>query len=185
MICIRKAKEADYPAITNLIEEAFRYELHGRHLSLAEMIDSDFYIPELSLVAEINNHKIIGHIYLIETSIDYTFLSLGLIQIAVTPEYQRMGIGSMMMKKAHQKAKELGYDSVIASGGEQFLSKFGYQTLDNFGIHCGLVEDHRCLAVELYPGAMTNVRGKVAFPLEYYKIIIEAISAHASESIVA
>ena len=181
MICIRQAHEADYHAIMNLVNKAFRYTKPSEHLSLMELDDSDFYIPDLSLVAEIDDRKIVGHIYLIEISIDYDFPSLGLVQVAVAPEYQGLGIGSLMVEKAHQKAKKLGYGSIISLRGKQFLSKFGYRALANFGIHYGLVEN-QYLAVELYPGAITGVHGKVGFPLEYFKIILKAISAQATES---
>ena len=168
MICIRKANEADYPQVMDIIERAFRNVFNIGHLALAEMRGSKFFIPELSLVAEIDNHKIVGHIYLIKISISKAYPSLGLAQIAVAPEYQGLSIGSMMMEKAHQMAKELGYGSVISLGHKKFLSKFGYHTVADFGIRFpyGVVED-QCLAVELYPGALEKVSGMAHFPLEY------------------
>ena len=184
MICIRQANETDYHAIMDVVKKAFRHERHSGCLSMAELDDADFFIPELSLVAEIDDHKIVGHIYLIEISIDYIFPSLGLVQVAVEPKYQGLGIGSMMVEAAHKRARELGYGSVISFGGALFLSKFGYRALANFDIHYGLVED-QCLVVELYSGAMTGVQGKVAFPLDYYKIILKAIAAVAAETSVA
>jgi len=171
MICIRQAVAADDHAIIDVVERAFQNVCcSSRHLPFEVSDDSDFFIPELSLVAEIDDHKIVGYIYLMEISIDCTFPSLGLARIAVAPEYQGLGIGSMMIEKAHQIAKELGYVSVISLGGKQFLSKFGYRTLVNFGIHYG-VFDNQCLAVELYPGAIAYVHGKVGLPLDYLQEI--------------
>ena len=168
MICIRKSERADYPAVMDLIKRAFQNVPGSRHLSLAEMHDSKFFIPELSLVAEIDEHKIVGHIYLIKVSINKSYPSLGLAQVAVAPEYQGLSIGSMMVEKAHQKAKELGYGSVVSLGCKRFLSKLGYHTVSDFGIHFpfGVVEN-QCLIVELYPGALAEVHGMVGFPLEY------------------
>jgi len=168
MICIRKTKRGDYSAITELIDRAFRHAQHNEYLSFAGMNDSEYFSPELSLAAEIDYQQIVGHIYLTKISIDYTYPSLALVQVAVAPEFQRLGIGSMMMENAHQKAMELGYGSIISLGGNRFLSKFGYQALANFGIHfpCGIVEDE-CLAVELYTGALTKTYGTVELPLEY------------------
>jgi predicted N-acetyltransferase YhbS len=168
MICIRKAEKADYPVVMDLIERTIR-DVHGSgHLSLAEMRDSEYFVPELSLVAEFEGHKIVGHIYLIRVTINHTHPSLGLAQIIVSPEYQGLSIGSMMVEKAHQKAKELGYGSVVSLGCKRFLSKFGYHTVADFGIHFpyGVVED-QCLIVELIPGALDKVHGMVGFPLEY------------------
>jgi len=168
MICIRKAESADFPAVMDLIDRTLRNVSGSRHLSLMELRDSKFFIPELSLVAEIDDRKIVGHIFLIKVSINNTYPSLGLAQIVVAPEYQRLSIGSMMVEKAHQKAKDLGYGSVVALGCKGFLSRLGYHTVSNFGIHFpyGVVEN-QCMIVELYPGALSSVRGLVSFPLEY------------------
>jgi len=168
MICIRKAESTDYPVVMDLYERTFRNASGNRHLSVTEMRDSKLFIPELSLVAEIDDHNIVGHIYLIKVSINRTFPSLGMAQIAVAPEYQGLSIGTMMVEKAHQKARELGYGSVISLGGKTFLSKFGYQSVTNFGIHFpfGVVES-QCLVVELFPGALAKVQGMVSYPLEY------------------
>ena len=167
MICIRKANEADYPAVIDLVERAFR-NVHGSgHPSLTELRDSKFFMPELSIVAEIDGHKIVGHIFLIKVSINGAS-SLGLAQVAVAPEYQELGIGTLLLNQAHQKARELGYGSVISLGCKRFLSKFGYHTVSDFGI-CfpfGVVQD-QCMALELYPGALDEVHGMVGFPLEY------------------
>ena len=166
MICIRKIKRGDYPAITELIDRAFRHVQHNEYLSLAEMSDSEYFTSEMSLVAEIDYHRIVGHIYLTEISIDYAYPSLALVQVAVAPEFQRLGIGSMLMENAHQKAMELGYGSVISLGGNRFLSKFGYQAVANFGIHfpCCIVEGE-CLAVELCTGALTKTNSMVDLPI--------------------
>ena len=168
MVCIRKTSEADDPVVMDLIERTFRNVVGSWHLSIAEMRDSEFFIPELSLVAEMDDHRMVGHIYLIKVFINNVYPSLGLAHIAVAPEYQGLSIGSTMVEKAHQKAKELGYGSVVSLGCKRFLSKFGYQSVSDFGIHFpyGVVED-QCLIVELYPGALAEVRGMVNFPLEY------------------
>ena len=168
MICIRKAESVDYPVVMDLYNRAFRDVPGFRRLSLAEMRNSKFFIPELSLIAEIDDNNIVGHIYLIKVSINNTYLSLGLAQVVVAPEYQGLSIGSLLVEKAHQKAKEMGYGSVIALGGKSFLSKFGYQSVTNFGIHFpfGVVES-QCLVVELYPGALAKVKGMASYPLEY------------------
>jgi len=169
MICIRKAESVDDPVVMDLYKRAFRNAPGNRHLSFTDMRDSKLFIPELSLVAEIDDHNIVGHIYLIKVTINHTYPSLGMAQIAVAPEYQGLSIGTMMVEKAHQKARELGYGSVISLGGKTFLSKFGYQSVTNFGIHFpfGVVES-QCLVVELFPGALAKVQGMVSYPLEYF-----------------
>ncbi len=170
MIHIRKANEADYPVITDLIERAFLPVQHtdfNKYLSLTKTRHSESFIPELSLVAEIDGNKIVGHIHLVRISINYIYPSLGFAQVAVMPEYQELGIGSILVNNAHQRARELGYGSIISLGHKNFLSRFGYSTLINFGIHFpyGIVEE-QCLGIELYPGSLMETSGMVNFPLE-------------------
>ena len=168
MILIRKTNEADYPAVIDIIERTFTNVYDCGRPSLAEMSGSEYFIPELSLLAEIDGNKIVGHIFLIKITINDTYPSLGLANVAVAPEYQGLTIGSLLVAHAHQKAKELGYDSIIAIGYKRFLSRLGYHAVSDFGINFpyGVVED-QCLAVELYPGALAEVHGMVGFPLEY------------------
>jgi len=168
MIRIRKAKEADYQSITDLVERAYRKAHDSRRLSLAEMRDSELFIPELSLVAEMDKHRIVGHIYLVKVSINDVYPSLGLAHVAVDPKYQGLGIGALIVYYVHQEARKLGYGSVVSVGCKKFLSKLGYRTVSNFGINFpfGVVED-QCIAAELYPGALNEVHGMVSFPLEY------------------
>ena len=168
MICIRKAIEADYTQVMDIVGRAFRNEPYSGRLSLSEMRGTKFFIPELSLVAENEDHKIVGHIYLIKVFINKTYTSLGLAHVVVAPENQGLRIGSMMVVNVHQKAKEMGYSSIVALGHREFLSKFGYRKATDFGIHFqyGVVED-QCLIVELCHGALTYIHGMVRFPFEY------------------
>ena len=174
MICIRKTHRADCPAVTDLINRAFSNKQHSEYLSLTEMCgcgcDSGHFFSELSLVAEIDNHKIIGHIYLIEISISYTYPSLGLVQVAVAPEFQGLGVGSMLVENAHKMAMDMGYGLIISIGGKKLLTRLGYQSLANFDNQyaCDTTKDE-CLAYELYPGALTRAHKMVNFPLEYYQ----------------
>jgi predicted N-acetyltransferase YhbS len=170
MIEIRKANESDCPAIENLIERTFRHDGYTGYVPLTEIHNMDIFVPELSLVAEMDNHKIVGHIFLIKTFINNTYLSLGLAQIVVMPEYRKSGIGSLLIEKAHQKAKESGYGSVVSLGFKEFLSRFGYRALTDYGIYFpyGVVED-QCLATELVQGALKDVKGMVNYPLELFR----------------
>ena len=155
MIHIRKENEADYPHVMNIIERESGDVHRNRHISLAEMRSSEFFVPELSLVAEDDERKIAGHIYLIKILTHRIYPSLGIAHIVVAPEYQGLSIVAMMVEKAHQKAKELGYGSVVSLEYKKFLSKLGYYTVANLGIRFPYsVFENQCLIAELHPGAL-------------------------------
>jgi predicted N-acetyltransferase YhbS len=124
-ILIRQEQPADYPAVFALVEQAFRdlkISDHTEQYLVERLRKSDAFIPELSLVAE-DNGKIVGHILLTKLKIQngqQEFESLSLAPVAVLPEYQRQGIGAMLIEEAHRVAKSLGYTSVILVGHENY-----------------------------------------------------------------
>ena len=63
-IIIRQETEEDYEISETVVEKAFKNEVHGDHkeqLLVAKLRKSNEFVPDLSLVAEINE-EIVGHI---------------------------------------------------------------------------------------------------------------------------
>lgn len=172
-IIIRQETPSDYPVIFDLIEKAFRseeYSEHREHFIVQELRKSDAFIPELALVAEAD-YKPAGYILLTKIKIrneDKTVDSLALAPVAVLPEYQRNGIGSLLIKTAHVKAKELGYKSIILLGHKDYYPRFGYVQANKFGIQSPFhVPDENFMAIELTENALLNVSGVVEYPKEF------------------
>ncbi len=143
---------------------------HTEHLLVERLHNSDAFIPELSLVAEYNG-KIIGYILMTKVEIvsdKTTTPSLCLAPIAVHPQYQRQGIGSLLIKAAHEKAKALGYKSAVVLGHKDYYPKFGYTKASTYGISFPFAApDEYCMAVELSPNGLTDVNGTVKFPTAF------------------
>ena len=71
-LSIREEKSKDFPFIRSLTEQAFLNvpeSDHTEHLLVERLRQSEAYIPELSLVAETNTGKIVGHILLSKVGI--------------------------------------------------------------------------------------------------------------------
>ncbi len=71
-ITIRQESKEDYKGSEAIIEKAFKnehYSDHKEHFLVARLRESDVFIPELSLVAELDG-EIIGHIMLTKLSIE-------------------------------------------------------------------------------------------------------------------
>jgi predicted N-acetyltransferase YhbS len=97
------------------------------------------------------------------------FVSLALAPVSVLPEMQGKGVGTMLIEQAHQKARELGYKSIVLLGHEKYYPRFGYQQADTFGINLPFdVPKENCMAVELTKGGLDGVRGMVEYPKEFY-----------------
>lgn len=132
---------------------------------------SEAFIPELSIIAEINN-QIIGYILLTKINIIdenlNSHISLALAPVAVLPDFQGKGIGGKLIEFAHQKAKDLNFGSVILLGHENYYPKFGYKPATTFGIKLPFdVPEANCMAIEFVENALQNVSGVVQYPKEF------------------
>jgi len=174
-ITIREENKKDYLLIFDLIEKAFKdqeFSDHQEHYLVEKLRKSKAFVPGLSLVAEIEN-TLVGHILLTEIKIitsDDEITSLALAPVSVLPEFQGKGIGGKLINEAHQKATDLGYKSVILLGHEKYYPRFGYKLAEEFGISLPFdVPKENCMAIELQPNALKNIRGEVAYPKEFFE----------------
>jgi predicted N-acetyltransferase YhbS len=174
-VIIRREKKSDYQSVFNLIEEAFRpmeKSDHREQFLVERLRKSDAFVPELSLVAEVDN-KIVGHILLTKIKIvneSKTFESLALAPLAVLPDYQSKRIGGKLINFAHKKAAEMGYKSVVVVGHADYYPKFGYQLLKNYEIKLPFeVDEKNCLIIELAKNGLSGVSGKVEYAAEFYR----------------
>ena len=65
---------------------------------------------------------------------DQSVISLGLAPVSVVPKYQRIGVGSALIREAHKRAGELGYKSAVLLGHKDYYPRFGYKRAIDFGI---------------------------------------------------
>lgn len=172
---IREERPEDYPFVFDLIEKAFnkeQYSDHKEQFLVERLRQSNAFVPELSLVCEAET-KVIGYILLTEIKIksgDDEIKSLALAPVAVLPEFQGRGIGGKLIETAHQKAKDLGYQSIILLGHEKYYPRFGYRLAEEFGITLPFnAPKENCMAIELQPNSLKNTPGEVVYPKEFFE----------------
>lgn len=169
-ITIRKEEENDHIQIYDVNKSAFQQENEGK--SIEKIRKSENFIPELSIVAELNN-RIVGHILFSKIKIvgDSNYQSLFLAPMAVIPEFQKRGIGSELIKRGMDKAKELGFNSIIVLGHKEYYPKFGFQRASRWGIKCPFeVPDDVFMAIELTEKALEGKAGTVEYPDEFNEV---------------
>ncbi|ESU26359.1 N-acetyltransferase GCN5 [Flavobacterium limnosediminis JC2902] len=174
-IRIRQENQNDYPKVHELIEAAFRnieYSDHKEHFLVERLRKSDAFIPELSLVAEIEN-EIVGHILLTRLRIENqteSFESLALAPVSVKPEFHGKGIGSRLITESHSIAKRLGYTSIILIGHKNYYPRFGYEPTSKYGIKTPFnVPEENCMIVSLTEKGLLSVRGEIKYPKEFFE----------------
>ncbi len=132
---IRAEQPADVQAIYDVVKRAFETAAHrdgNEHDLVNALRDSDAFIPELSLIAEIDG-KIVGHILFTKVQIG-TRPALALAPLSVLPKYQRQGIGTALIKEGHKQAAALGYGYSVVLGSETYYPRMGYVMARTYGI---------------------------------------------------
>ena len=131
-IDIRNETAADVPVIEAVTSAAF---LNAPHTSRTEQ----FIVNALrragkltiSLVADVEG-SVVGHVAVSPVSISNGALGwFGLGPISVTPEHQRCGVGSSLMREALRVLREQGAAGCVLLGEPKYYSRFGFQVYPN------------------------------------------------------
>lgn len=169
-IFIRQERTTDYKKTEEVIKKAFLNEQYSdkrEHFLVSRIRKSDAFIPELSLVACNESEDVVGHILLSKVEIingDHAVESLALAPVSVTPKCQKQGIGTQLIHTALEKAKELGYHSVIVLGHKDYYPKFGFKSASLWNIRAPFdVPDDVFMALELTENALEDVQGIVQY----------------------
>lgn len=112
-VVIRQEVKVDFSDIYYINKIAFGQDMEAKLVDLLR--NSNAFIPQLSLVALVGN-KTVAHILFTRIKIidnKNEFDSLARAPMAVRPELQKQGIVTQLIQHGLNKAKEIGYKSVI------------------------------------------------------------------------
>ncbi len=129
---IRSERPNDKDGIRSIHCKAFETETE------ANLVDAlrTSGIPLISLVAE-EDDVIVGHILFSPVSLagsEHAPSIAGLAPMAVLPEWQRKGIGSLLVEEGLKKCKEGGYEAVVLVGHPEYYPRFGFFSAAHYGI---------------------------------------------------
>jgi len=165
---IRTEQQTDYESVYHVIKNAFETAEHsdGNEQDLVNALrQSSVFIPELSLVSEINE-KIVGHIMFTKLQIG-AHTSLALAPLSVLPQYQRQGIGTSLILEGHKIAQALSYSYSVVLGSEDYYPRVGYLPAEKFGIQpCFEVPSKNFMAYKLCENAPI-ISGIVKYAQEF------------------
>ena len=168
MTKILQEKESDYKDVFHVVKAAFETAEHSdnkEHFLVEKLRKSNAFIPELSLVAKVDGITT-GYILLTKIKIGGS-IELALAPLAVLPEYQRHGIGAMLIKESHRIANDLCYHYCVVLGSEKYYPKFGYKPASVYGILPPFeADDKNFMAIKLN-SAKSEIKGTVAYPKEF------------------
>jgi putative acetyltransferase len=126
-VVIRPERPSDVAAIHELTKAAF---LNAPHTGYTEQFIVDALrnagVLTLSLVAETAG-ALLGHVAISPVTIsDGSIGWYGLGPISVAPDFQRMGIGTLLMRTALQTLREQGAQGCVVLGDPSYYSRFGF-----------------------------------------------------------
>ena len=184
-LTIRPETHRDYKSIVSLVLRSFRegtdYSDGTDIIALIEEIrDSEYYIQELSFVAELDGeivgHFLFSHFPLSKTpqgghggACDTDIVMLA--PVSVHADYLRQGIGSVMIKLGIEKVKKMGFRGITVEGNYRFYNTVGFRTSSEYGIYPteGIpMNEPRCMmCMETFPGSLEGRGGYVVYDMYY------------------
>jgi predicted N-acetyltransferase YhbS len=164
-IKLRPEEEKDHRQVEELTREAF-WNVHfpgcDEHLLIHNLRKAKEFIRDLDFVV-IDNNEIVGNIVYVEAKVkendkEHTVLTFG--PLSVLPKYQNKGISGKLINYTIQLAKETGYKAIIIYGDPEYYKRFGFK--ESKAYHITNKEGKypaALLVLELYPNALTGIRG--------------------------
>jgi putative acetyltransferase len=159
---IRPEISADHEGIRTVNRLAFGQDAEAR---LVDALRDGGYV-RASLVAE-KDQQVVGHILFSDLSIVTeagTVPALALAPMAVLPEVQNQRIGSALVGRGLEVCREQGHRIVVVLGHPHFYQRFGFSSKLAVHLESPYSRRESFMAVELVPGALDGVTGRVQYP---------------------
>lgn len=171
MLTIRSEKPEDVPSVHTVNEQAFEQP------SEADLVDKlRQSCPEaLSFVAD-DEGNVVGHILftpaVIESS-DKSIQGMGLAPMAVSPERQREGIGSRLVKHGLEVLRDRSCPFVIVLGHPNYYPRFRFEPASKYDIACQWegVPDEAFMILVLDQTVMKGITGVARYREEFGEAI--------------
>jgi putative acetyltransferase len=167
MIEIREEEPKDYDSVRIVNDLAFGQSEEGHIVDKLRKACKE----TISLVA-VFDEKIVGHIFFSPSTIlhnDKHIIGMGLAPMAVLPEFQKQGIGSLLVKEGLRQIKEMDCPFIIVLGHEHFYPKFGFERASIYGLKAQWegVPDEAFMVLVLNKSAMAGVSGVAKYRSEF------------------
>ncbi|MBW4580023.1 MAG: N-acetyltransferase [Tildeniella nuda ZEHNDER 1965/U140] len=166
---VRAEKPDDVEAIFRVNVAAFGREGEANLVDQLRGVAST-----LSFVA-VESEQIVGHVFFSPVAIAGDcadrLLVLGLAPVAVLPDYQRQGIGSLLIQYGLSECARLGFKAVVVLGSPDYYPRFGFVPAKQKGLGCEYsVPNEAFMVLELERGVLEGRAGMVKYRSEFNEL---------------
>ena len=158
-IIIRKETKEDFYNTELMVMRAF-FNMYrpgcNEHLLVHKLREAPEYVPECSLVAELDG-RIVGCVYVSKANVtdsdgqSHEVATVG--PVAAEPTLCYRGIGTKLMEAVIPLIKEAGFKGIVMCGEPEYYPRFGFVTCDRFDIrHSAFGNSDAFMALPLNEG---------------------------------
>jgi putative acetyltransferase len=167
-VLIRSENSADVAAIERVTIAAFKgrwYSDQTEHMVIDRLREAE--AMSVSLVAEVDE-KVVGHVAFSVVTIDGEDKGwYGLGPVSVSPEVQKLGIGSKLIREGLSQIKEKGARGCVLEGDPNYYQRFGFKNHPDL-IYKGTPDQKYFMALPFYEDVP---KGQVEFHKAFYGAI--------------
>ena len=167
---IRKAESEDLISLLAVVEEAFGEHEGPEVVGLVkDLLNDPTAYPLLSLIAENDDHRILGHILFSRAGFDDKpeVKASCLSPLAVAPDMQNRGIGQALINEGLAMLRTMDVELVFVLGHPAYYPRCSFVIAGELGFETPypLAEEAKeaWMVYELKPGALKKTKGKVIF----------------------
>jgi putative acetyltransferase len=170
-IVIREERLKDRSAIRQVNEQAFGQQVE------ADIVDRlRENCPNILSLVAVQEEQVVGHILFSPAKIEgdgKAVQGMGLAPVAVTPEWQRQGIGSLLVQTGIKMLKYRGCVFVILLGHPEYYPRFGFERASQHGIRSQWdgIPDEAFMILVLDRSAMKDISGVAWYRSEFNEAI--------------
>jgi putative acetyltransferase len=169
MIVIRREQPADIAVVHQIVAQAF-----GRAAE-ANLVDALRRNGKaiLSLVAD-DNGRVIGHVLFSPVVIEggeRQVSGIGLAPLAVSPERQNEGVGSLLVEQGLRECREAGHPFVVVLGHPNYYPRFRFVPASRYNVKSEYdVREEVFMIQELQQGSLLGIAGTAKYQNEFNEI---------------
>jgi putative acetyltransferase len=177
MVTVRQEQPEDIAGVRAINEVAFplhtQQEKEAGQSAEAGIVDSiRSACPDVVSLVAVDAGRIVGHIFFSPVFVSTAggvVQGMGLAPMAVLPERQRQGIGSLLVQAGIEAMRKRGCPFVIVLGHPGYYPRFGFVPASQHGLSCQWdgVPDEAFMVLVLDEGTMSSLSGVARYRDEF------------------